>query len=67
VWISDQEGRLVGKNAQADRIWAGDAPLMQTIDEYPQYQSWNARTVRHYSLMNTPRSSPCAQVNPLRL
>jgi PAS domain S-box-containing protein len=44
VWISDQEGRLVGKNAKADRIWAGNAPLLETINEYQQYQAWDART-----------------------
>ncbi len=44
VWISDQEGRLVGKNAQADHIWAGEAPLLKTITEYQQYQSWDVRT-----------------------
>lgn len=41
VWIADQNGRLIGKNEQADRIWAGDAPLFGSIEEYPQYVSWH--------------------------
>jgi PAS domain S-box-containing protein len=36
VWIADQNGQLIGKNAQADRIWAGDAPLLESIVQYPQ-------------------------------
>ncbi len=39
VWISDPEGRLINKNKEADRIWAGTAPLLDQIDEYPQYQA----------------------------
>ncbi|MGE5464872.1 MAG: PAS domain S-box protein [Syntrophothermus sp.] len=44
VWISDSEGRLIGKNEQADRIWAGNAPLLETVEQYPQYQSWDPKT-----------------------
>ncbi len=41
VWIGDQEGRLISKNKQADRIWAGAAPLVQNIEDSHQYQSWH--------------------------
>lgn len=40
VWIVDKNGQIVGKNDQADRIWAGDAPLLESIEQYPQYQAW---------------------------
>jgi two-component system, chemotaxis family, CheB/CheR fusion protein len=44
VWIADQQGRLVGKNEQADRIWSGDAPLAGSVDEYTRYEAYDART-----------------------
>jgi PAS domain S-box-containing protein len=44
VWIADANGQLVGKNREADRIWAGDAPLAESIEDYPQYQAWDAET-----------------------
>lgn len=37
VWIADRDGRLLDKNQQADQIWAGEAPLLQEIESYPQY------------------------------
>ncbi len=37
VWIADAHGHLIGKNPEADRIWAGDAPLVQSIGEYTSY------------------------------
>lgn len=40
VWIADHTGWLIGKNEQADRIWAGAAPLLQHIEEYPEYTAW---------------------------
>jgi len=40
VWISDNRGQLIGKNIEADRIWAGNAPLAESIDEYQQYDTW---------------------------
>ena len=43
VWIADERGRLLGKNAQADRIWAGAAPSpSQAVAEHPQYSAWYA-------------------------
>jgi two-component system, chemotaxis family, CheB/CheR fusion protein len=44
VWIADQQGRLVSKNEQADRIWSGDAPLSRGVDEYTRYEAWDVRT-----------------------
>ena len=40
VWIADHNGRMVQKNQQADRIWAGSAPLLERLDQYPQYDTW---------------------------
>jgi PAS domain S-box-containing protein len=41
VWITDQDGRIIGKNAQADRMWGGAAPLLASIDEYQAYMAWD--------------------------
>lgn len=40
VWIADQTGRLIGSNEQADHIWAGEAPLANSPEEYQRYESW---------------------------
>jgi PAS domain S-box-containing protein len=40
VWIVDQQGRLTGSNPQADRIWAGEAPLLNGIADYQKYVCW---------------------------
>lgn len=40
VWIVDQQGRLTGSNEQADRIWAGETPALNSIEEYDQYVAW---------------------------
>lgn len=37
VWIVDQQGRLTGSNPEADRIWGGDIPLLNGIDDYRKY------------------------------
>lgn len=42
VWISDKNGRFIGKNKEADRIWSGDAPLVENMHEYRQYETWFA-------------------------
>ncbi|WP_410507041.1 PAS domain S-box protein [Methanosarcina hadiensis] len=42
VWIADRSGHLTGKNREADRIWAGDAPLLESIDDYAEYTAWHA-------------------------
>ncbi|MCM0080339.1 GAF domain-containing protein [Geomonas sp. Red32] len=44
VWIADKQGCLVGKNQEADRIWCGTAPLVESQEEYRQYPSWDAAT-----------------------
>ena len=41
VWIVDQQGRLTGNNPEADRIWAGEGPLLNGIADYQQYVSWH--------------------------
>ena len=41
VWIVDQQGCLTGSNPEADRIWAGEAPLLNSIAEYQKYVSWH--------------------------
>jgi len=40
VWIADELGRLVLKNRQADRIWAGDSPLAEGVEEYSLYTAY---------------------------
>jgi two-component system, chemotaxis family, CheB/CheR fusion protein len=40
VWIADRDGRLVGRNEQADRIWLGDGPAVENIDDYPAYSAF---------------------------
>jgi PAS domain S-box-containing protein len=40
VWIADREGRLISKNRQADLIWAGEAPLLDSLADYPRYTAW---------------------------
>lgn len=42
VWIADQTGRLIGNNPQAEQIWAGDAPLLNSPAEYANtYVAWH--------------------------
>jgi PAS domain S-box-containing protein len=40
VWITDKTGQITGKNEQANRIWAGDAPLLAGMDQYLEYVAW---------------------------
>jgi PAS domain S-box-containing protein len=40
IWIADSEGRLIGKNEQADRIWAGETPLVESMQQYQEYAAW---------------------------
>jgi PAS domain S-box-containing protein len=42
IWITDQQGKIIEKNEQADRIWAGDAPLSDSIEKYQEYKAWFA-------------------------
>jgi PAS domain S-box-containing protein len=42
VWIADQKGQLIGKNKAADKIWGGNAPLMENVQDYSQYNAWFA-------------------------
>jgi PAS domain S-box-containing protein len=44
VWIIDKQGRLTGNNPEADRIWAGEAPLLNSIAEFQKYVSWHAES-----------------------
>ena len=37
VWIADREGRITGKNEQADKIWAG---ISFIINSTGAYQAW---------------------------
>ncbi len=70
VWIADQNGRLIGKNEQADRIWAGDAPLSADISAYQEYTAWYCDSGK----MLSPEDYPVAKalltgqpVNPVEL
>lgn len=57
VWIMDETGQIIGKNRQADLIWAGDAPLLANIDQYQQYESWYPESGRQLE----PEEYPAAQ------
>jgi PAS domain S-box-containing protein len=37
VWIADKNGKLIGKNTAADRIWAGEAPLTDSHEMHQVY------------------------------
>jgi PAS domain S-box-containing protein len=39
IWIADQNGQLIGKNQMADQIWAGNAPLSESIEKYQEYKA----------------------------
>jgi PAS domain S-box-containing protein len=40
VWIVDEQGRLIGSNPEAERIWAGEA-LLDGPADYPKYVAWH--------------------------
>lgn len=40
VWIANATGRIIEKNAMADQIWGGSAPLASDISGYDEYQGW---------------------------
>jgi PAS domain S-box-containing protein len=40
IWIVDGQGRLTGSNPEADRIWGGDTPLLNGIEDYRKYVCW---------------------------
>jgi PAS domain S-box-containing protein len=42
VWIFDQSGRLVGNNKQAEQIWGGESPVVDSIANYTKYVAWYA-------------------------
>ena len=44
VWIADQHGRLIGSNEQADRIWAGETPLVNSMEEYGRFKAWHSES-----------------------
>ena len=41
VWIVDEQGRLTGSNPEADRIWAGEVPFLNSVADYQKYVSWH--------------------------
>ena len=44
IVIADQDGRVVEKNSEADRIWGGPLPMAGGVSEYGAYQGWWADT-----------------------
>lgn len=40
VWIVDGQGRLIGSNPEADRVWGEGGSVPDTIDEYGKYVCW---------------------------
>ncbi|MDQ4099602.1 MAG: PAS domain S-box protein, partial [Chloroflexota bacterium] len=65
VWIADQHGRLVGKNSQADRIWGGDAPLLESQEEYGRYSAWDATSGRELVADEYPVARALATGRPV--
>lgn len=57
IWIADKDGKLIGKNDMADRIWMGNTPLLKGIDDYAEYTAWYADSCKR--LM--PEDYPIAQ------
>jgi PAS domain S-box-containing protein len=45
VWIANPDGRVIGKNEMADKIWAGSS-LSSGIHDDPHYEAWNPETGR---------------------
>lgn len=58
VWITNNSGGITGKNQQADRIWAGEAPLLDSMEQYPQYAAWYPESGKPVP----PEEYPVAQV-----
>lgn len=57
VWVARLHGELILKNQEADRIWAGEAPLLENIEAYPEYKAWFADS----GMPLTPEDYPVAK------
>ena len=44
IIIADRDGRIVGRNGEADRIWGGPIPMAASVSEYALYRGWWADT-----------------------
>ncbi|GFO54778.1 hypothetical protein GMSM_17850 [Geomonas sp. Red276] len=66
VWIADKQGRLVGKNQEADRIWCGTAPLVESPEEYRQYPSWDAATGKAIEVEGYPLARALVTGKPVQ-
>jgi len=72
VWIADELGRLVLKNRQADRIWAGDSPLAEGVEEYSLYTAYlpgseTPLTPDEYPLARTLQTGEAVEPVELRI
>ncbi|HJV35911.1 GAF domain-containing protein [Geomonas sp.] len=65
VWIADQEGRVVGKNGEADRIWSGTAPLLESMQDYRRHAAWDAGSGRLLRQENHPMAKALATGEPV--
>lgn len=54
VWIVDGQGRLIGSNAEADRIWGEGGSMPDTINEYGKYVCWRPGTEEPLSVEEHP-------------
>jgi PAS domain S-box-containing protein len=54
VWITDRSGRIIGKNEQADRIWAGEAPLSEDMQQYLEYKMYDPASGNPWPLDDYP-------------
>lgn len=57
VWVADDEGRMIMKKEAADRIWAGEAPLADGVEQYEAYAAWHPETGERLG----PRDYPVAR------
>lgn len=44
VWIVDAQGQVIARNAPADRLWAGEAPIPEHFERYGAYKLFDAET-----------------------
>jgi PAS domain S-box-containing protein len=54
VWITDLKGKVITKNKAVDLIWAGNAPLSSSTDDYVEYVAWDAATGKRLEAEDYP-------------
>ena len=54
IWIVDATGKVTTKNAAADLIWAGNAPLSNGKEAYVEYVAWDVETGKQLEVNDYP-------------